>query len=372
MSNDITPYEPEQHNVVVQRNAALMQLRDHMFQVGLHYGEPFKGSGKPTLLKPGAEIILARFKLWPDFIDRGCVERWDGDAPVFHYRYECKLRHRETGEIWGAGLGSCNSMEDKYRWRKQERTCPECGAAAIKRSRYPENKPQNQRGWYCHTKAGGCNAKFAPDDERITSQSEGKVPNDEVFTLVNTIDKMAQKRALVAAVLVATGASTYFTQDVEDFPGYAGEIIDVDLPVIVDGDTGEIVDVTPQTKRQMVDAAQDAGEMQPEVSELDTYLGPRDGTQDPYVDDPDVFNSAKCEAMALHMATNSMADHKKHAANRIRKAINRAGLNTHAENGFAPETWRDMSWSEIYNRHFVTLEVWAMVEDYIQANESEA
>jgi hypothetical protein len=31
---------------------------------------------------------------------------------------------------------------------------------------------------------------------------------------------MAQKRALVAAVLVATGASAYFTQDVEDFPGY--------------------------------------------------------------------------------------------------------------------------------------------------------
>ena len=34
--------------------------------------------------------------------------------------------------------------------------------------------------------------------------------------MVNTIQKMAQKRALVAATLIATSASEFFTQDVED------------------------------------------------------------------------------------------------------------------------------------------------------------
>jgi hypothetical protein len=36
------------------------------------------------------------------------------------------------------------------------------------------------------------------------------------MNLVNTIQKMAQKRALVAATLIATSASEFFTQDVED------------------------------------------------------------------------------------------------------------------------------------------------------------
>ena len=37
------------------------------------------------------------------------------------------------------------------------------------------------------------------------------------FDLVNTIDKMAVKRALVAAVVVSCGLSSYFTQDIEDW-----------------------------------------------------------------------------------------------------------------------------------------------------------
>ena len=47
----------------------------------------------------------------------------------------------------------------------------------------------------------------------------GQVKNPDVSDLVNTIDKMAQKRAFVAAILIATNASDYFTQDMEDFNG---------------------------------------------------------------------------------------------------------------------------------------------------------
>jgi hypothetical protein len=46
------------------------------------------------------------------------------------------------------------------------------------------------------------------------------IPNEDIFDLVNTISKMAQKRALVAAALNATGASAVFTQDQEDFTDF--------------------------------------------------------------------------------------------------------------------------------------------------------
>lgn len=43
-----------------------------------------------------------------------------------------------------------------------------------------------------------------------------RIPNPEIADVVNTIQKMAQKRALVAATLIATSASEFFTQDIED------------------------------------------------------------------------------------------------------------------------------------------------------------
>ncbi|MEO0594540.1 MAG: hypothetical protein AAF126_00345, partial [Chloroflexota bacterium] len=51
-----------------------------------------------------------------------------------------------------------------------------------------------------------------------------RVPNEDVFSIVNTIDKMAQKRALIAAVLIGANASEFFTQDVEDLPDFQHEL----------------------------------------------------------------------------------------------------------------------------------------------------
>jgi len=46
----------------------------------------------------------------------------------------------------------------------------------------------------------------------------GRVPNPDTADVVNTIQKMAQKRALVPATLLATSGSEFFTQDLEDAP----------------------------------------------------------------------------------------------------------------------------------------------------------
>jgi hypothetical protein len=49
-------------------------------------------------------------------------------------------------------------------------------------------------------------------------------PNPDGADVVNTIQKMAQKRALVAATLIATSASEFFTPDVEDADSFGRNI----------------------------------------------------------------------------------------------------------------------------------------------------
>jgi vacuolar-type H+-ATPase subunit H len=114
----------------------------------------------------------------------------------------------------GEAVGSGNSFESKYRYRTAQRICPECGQATI-----IAGNPEFNDGvanFICWKKKGGCGLKFEAGDKRITSQPVGRMPNPDVSDQVNTIQKMAQKRALVAAVLVVTNCSDTFTQDLED------------------------------------------------------------------------------------------------------------------------------------------------------------
>lgn len=166
------------------------------------------GTPKPTLLKPGAEKIADSLNLYPDYDLISKVEDWD--RPLFSYQYRCVLRARGAESIVATGIGSCNSMESRYRWRNASRLCPTCGRDTI-----IKGKAEYGGGWICFKKKGGCGASFLDDDGRITGQETGKVENDDVYSLVNTIDKMAQKRALVAATL-NLGFSEQFTQDLED------------------------------------------------------------------------------------------------------------------------------------------------------------
>jgi hypothetical protein len=114
------------------------------------------GTKKPTLLKPGAEKLSRLFSLRPSYELIHFVT--DFDKPLFHYHYRCTLVRQ--GEMVGQGDGSCNSRENKYEKQKYK-----------------------------------------------------------IYDLTNTIVKMAQKRALVAAVLSSCGASEFFTQDLEAMAG---------------------------------------------------------------------------------------------------------------------------------------------------------
>lgn len=171
------------------------------------------GTNKPSLLKPGAEKLCNFFGLEPEFTPITEEADWTGDAhkgEMFYYvRYRCRLLR--DGRVLGVGEGSCNSWESKYRWREGKRKCPSCGGEHIIKGR-----EEYGGGWLCFAKKGGCGAKFGDKDKAILDQQVGRVPNPDIADVVNTIQKMAQKRSLVAATLIATSASEFFTQDVED------------------------------------------------------------------------------------------------------------------------------------------------------------
>lgn len=200
------------------------QKREFMRRVmreGEHYGVIPGTSGKPSLLKPGAELLLSSMGLHPRYRDSSpAVEDWSGTEhggePFFRYRKTCMIT-RQTGlgpedyvVIAEAG-GNCNSWEKKYRYRNAQRVCPECGEATI-----IKGKAEFGGGWLCWRRKGGCGSKFEENDVRITKQEAGQVANPDIADLSNTIEKMADKRALVAATLLATGCSDIFTQDLED------------------------------------------------------------------------------------------------------------------------------------------------------------
>ncbi len=158
------------------------------------------GTTKPTLLKPGAEKIAKLLGLADHYEILDRQEDWD--KPFFHYLVKCSLISIQTDVVISEGLGECNSMESKYRWRwLSERDLPEGidKASLVSQVR--------------HSKEGGKWTVYRFDNEDIHSQ-------------VNTILKMGKKRALVDASLSAGRLSNVFTQDIEDAGVLAPETIE--------------------------------------------------------------------------------------------------------------------------------------------------
>ena len=113
---------------------------------------PSKKGSSLVLTKAGAEKICRFFGLNYSLIQLPQTQL-DFVNNVFYYAYECRLSH--SGMFVGNGFGNCNNRESKY----------------IK--------------------------VYGPD-------------------VLNTLDKMAQKRALISAVLFTTGGSRFFGPKLSD------------------------------------------------------------------------------------------------------------------------------------------------------------
>jgi hypothetical protein len=198
---------------IVSRVQKVQEVQRRVMRVDVHFGK-IPGVDKPSLLKPGAEILGMVFRLDPEFEVTEQLREGDHLTVVI----KCTLFHVGSGNRLGSGMGSCSTRESRYAYRKGDRTCPECGKAAI-----IKGKAEYGGGWVCFKKKDGCGAKFDDNAPAITSQQVGRIANDDLPDQHNTVLKMAIKRAHVAAILFVTCASEIFTQDVEDMRGQEEE-----------------------------------------------------------------------------------------------------------------------------------------------------
>jgi hypothetical protein len=200
---------------------------------------------KKVLLKPGAEKLCSIFGLSPRYVVETSIEDWTGKEhggePLFYYEYRCQLYRGDR--FMGEGIGSANSWEAKHRYRwvtsdqlpgPKDSYVSRGGRRTLSEPKFAVDKAETggQYGkpaehWQMfkeaivngtaregekEKKTGG---KFATWEIDI-DQTTYRVPNPDCADLVNTLQKMAQKRAQVAAVLVVTNCSDAFTQDLEE------------------------------------------------------------------------------------------------------------------------------------------------------------
>ncbi len=158
-------------------------VRANMIE-GQDYGV-IPGTTKPTLLKPGAEKIAKLLGLADEYEILDRQEDWG--KPFFRYLIKCRLIAVRTGTVISEGLGECNSMEARYRWRWL----------------WPREIPDDQKGGLVTRPVKGGGVQY-------------RLPNEDIFSQVNTLVKMSKKRALVDAALSAGRLSQVFTQDIED------------------------------------------------------------------------------------------------------------------------------------------------------------
>lgn len=192
--------------------ARVRQIKASLMEQDVHYGV-IPGTGdKPTLLKPGAELLCSVYGLRPDFVPT--VTHGDGvAAPDIDVTMRCELHLGDLqGPVVAVGYGMANSWERKHRYRRGERSCPSCGVVGS----VIKGKAEFGGGWLCWAKKGGCGAKFDEADPAIVEQAVGDVQNADPHDLANTLIKMAKKRAFLDATLTGTASSDVFTQDLDE------------------------------------------------------------------------------------------------------------------------------------------------------------
>ena len=166
----VPAYEAVPIDTLIERVNLLKELMKRCMVEGQHHGT-VPGTRKPSLWKPGAELVCTLFQWGPRYPKNSMlIERDNGH---FLFTLTCELFHIPTGRVVGEGVGAGSTMEYRFRIQTEDR--------------YSDHGQPVK-------------AKYTP------------------FDFYNTVLKMAKKRSFVDAVLTASGASEIFTADTEDNP----------------------------------------------------------------------------------------------------------------------------------------------------------
>lgn len=238
----------------VQRKEMMNEFINKVLKEGDDYG-PMPGDNrkdkKKVLLKPGAEKLCSIFGLAPRYVKETIIEDWTGrehgGEPLFYYEYRCQLYRGDR--FMGEGIGSCNTWEAKYRYRwinEDQLKQLDLTDEAVGRLQRRGGKQTLFEPFFAFDKRETTGKYGKPEEHwqrfdaavrnetarKVTKQTKAgkdlsgweiefdttlyRIPNPDVADLVNTCQKIGQKRAQVAAVLVVTNCSDAFTQDLDD------------------------------------------------------------------------------------------------------------------------------------------------------------
>ena len=168
-----------------KRTHAIQEVMKGVMKEGTHFGT-IPGTPKPSLWKAGAEVLCMTFRLAPILESHVTIDDPEGEWSYTGTR-------RDGSIVAGTCIG----------YFEIEATC---------------------------TIQGPCGEVLSRCSARCNNR-EAKYRSLALYDIRNTIQKMAEKRAFVSAVLMATGASDIFTQDIEDFPELVGVPVVKVVPV---------------------------------------------------------------------------------------------------------------------------------------------
>ncbi len=243
---------------VERRLGMIAQFYEKAMMEGVDYMTIPGTSGKPSLLQSGAQKLAMLFRLGVEIEIEEKVEDWtgkdhDGES-FFYYRVRCKASR--NGQHLGEGLGSANSWEGNYRYRwvsegdippgQRAEDLPyreveyRCLAWQLQKAETTGKYAKPVEYWRMFHEAlaaGKAKQYTAPNRFNPNEQDVGYIVTDRAYRIsnpdlasqVNTILKMAVKRAYVSCILSATAVGAFFTVDFEDLPGFGwseSEVID--------------------------------------------------------------------------------------------------------------------------------------------------
>jgi hypothetical protein len=208
MTNEITVIEESKAPAIqgmpqltiqnmLERRELLVEATSSFMKEGLHYGK-VPGIPKPFLQKPGAEALRMFFGYTTSYkIDE---RNFEGG----HREFLVTCSVYKSGELIGQGVGSCSTLEKKYRYRGSDHVST--------------GRPVPQEYWKSRDQSllgeGMIHSKV--DGQWMICKKGEPIENPDIADQYNTVLKMAKKRAEVDATITTTGASEYFMQD-EDY-----------------------------------------------------------------------------------------------------------------------------------------------------------
>lgn len=179
----------------IQQNIGRIQaLKETVLKEGRDFGT-IPGTTKPSLYKPGAELVNLMFGVSVDPDAHSLREEIgtdDAGVPFYAVTVRTVFKTR-AGVFLGASYGSASSLEEKYKWRRA--TGPKEFEAT------PDGRKRVKFG------RGKNNSEYEQPQIRT-----------EMEDIRNTILQMAMKRAEVSGTKRVHALSGMFGQDLEDLP----------------------------------------------------------------------------------------------------------------------------------------------------------